>query len=100
MWDKLEQIEKRYEELNKQIALPEIASNPKQLQTLAQERASVEDVVTKYREYKTTSKALEDTRAMLNDGLDEEMTALVKQEIENLQSARTSTSGVKASPSA
>ena len=86
MWDKLEQIEKRYEELTKQISLPEISSDPKQLQTLAQERASVESVVTKYRDYKTTSKALEDTRSMLNDGLDEEMTALVKQEIENLQS--------------
>jgi len=86
MWDKLEQIEERYEELTKQIALPEVASDPKQLQKLAQERASVETVVTKYREYKATSKALEETRAMLNDGLDEAMTTLVKQEIESLRS--------------
>jgi len=86
MLDKLEQIKKRYEELNKQIALPEVATDPKQLQKLAQERASVEKVATKYNEYQATSKALEDTLAMLNDGLDEQMTALVKQEIENLQS--------------
>ena len=86
MWDRLEQIEARYEELSEQLALPEVASDPKQIQKLAQERASIENVVTKYREYKATSKALEDTRAMLNDGLDEEMTALIKQEIENLQS--------------
>ena len=66
MWDRLEQIEKRYQELNKQIALPEITSDPKQLQKLAQERASVENVVTKYREYMATSKALEDTQTMLN----------------------------------
>jgi len=86
MWDKLEQIVEHYEELNKQIALPEVSSDPKQLQKLAQERASVENVVTKYREYKATSKELEDTQTMLNDGLDEEMTTLVKQEVENLQS--------------
>ena len=88
MWHRLEQIEVRYEELSEELALPEVASDPKQLQKLAQERASVENVVTKYREYKATAKALEDTQAMQNDGLDEEMTALVKQEIESLQSRR------------
>ncbi|MFC1941253.1 peptide chain release factor 1 [Chloroflexota bacterium] len=86
MWDKLEQIDKCYQELEEQIAKPEIASDPKQLQKLAQERAIIESVVTNYREYKVTSRALEETRAMLNDGLDEEMTALVKQEIEGLES--------------
>ena len=88
MWDRLEQIEARYEELSEQLALPEVAADPKQLQKLAQERASVENVVVKYREYKATSKTLENTQAMLNDGLDAEMTALVKQEIETLQSRR------------
>jgi len=86
MWDKLEQIAAHYEEINKQIALPEVTSDPKQLQKLAQERATIENVVIRYREYKATSKALAETRAMLNDGLDEEMTTLVKQEIESLQS--------------
>ncbi len=86
MWDKLEQIDKRYHELEEQIATPEIASDPKQLQKLAQERASIERVVTKYREYKATSKSLEETRAMLNDGLDEELTTLAKQEIASLES--------------
>jgi len=86
MWDKLEQIDKRYQELEEQIATPEIASDPKQLQKLAQERASIENVVTKYRKYKSTSKSLVDTKVMLNDGLDEEMTTLAKQEIEDLES--------------
>ncbi len=86
MWDRLEQIERRYQELNEQIAMPEVTSDPKKLRTLAQERASIESLVTKYREYKATSKALEETRAMLHDGLDEEMTALAKQEIASLES--------------
>jgi len=86
MLDQLKRIEERYEELNQQIALPEVASDPQQLQMLARERASIEAVVTKYREYKAACAELEETRAMLNDGLDEEMAALVKQEIGNLES--------------
>jgi len=86
MWDKLEQIDKRYQELEEQIATPDVASDPKQLQKLAQERAGIESVVTKYREYKAIARPLEETRAMLNDEPDEEMKALVKQEIESLES--------------
>jgi len=84
--NQLEKVEKRYQELERQIATLEVASDPKQLQRLAQERASIEDLITKYREYKATTKSLEETRAMLGDGLDEEMAALVKQEIESLGS--------------
>ena len=86
MLDKLEQIEKRYLELDQQMTMPELISDIKKLQILAQERAGVEDLVTKYREYKATSKALEETRTMLNDGLDEEMTTLAKEEIKSLES--------------
>ena len=86
MLDRLERIEKRYQELERQIARPEVASDPKQLQHLAQERASIESLVTKYQEYKATTKSLEETRAMLGDGLDEEMAALAKQEIDSLKS--------------
>ncbi|GAI22314.1 unnamed protein product, partial [marine sediment metagenome] len=86
MLDQLERVEKRYQELNRQIAMPEVASDLKQLQTLAQERASLESLVTKYRQYKATSKSLEETRTMLSGGLDEDMVTLVKQEIESLES--------------
>ncbi len=86
MLDRLEIIEKRYQELNQQMATPEVTSDPKQLQMLAQEKASIESLVTKYREYKATAKSLEETRAMVSDEMDGEMAALVKQEIESLES--------------
>ncbi len=85
MLDRLERIEKRYQELDEQMAAPEVASDLKQLQVLARERASIEDVVTKYREYKKASKDLEDVKSMHITGLDEEMTTLVKQEVESLE---------------
>jgi len=86
MLDQLDKIEKRYLELERQIAMPEVASDLKRLRALAQERAGIEDVVTKYREYKATARALEETRAMLKGELDEEMVALVKQETQSLES--------------
>lgn len=86
MLDQLERIEKHYQELNRQIAMPEVISDHKQLQLLAQERAGIESLVTKYEEYKATAKSLQEARAMLSDGLDEDMTTLVKQEIESLES--------------
>jgi len=85
MFEQLVNIEKRYHDLYEQMANPEIASDLKKLQSLAQERAGLEELVMKYREYKTAEKSLEETRTMLNDGLDEEMTSMVKHEIESLE---------------
>jgi peptide chain release factor 1 len=88
MLERLDSIEKRYEELNKLMAQPEIALDFERLQNLARERATLEDAVTKYRQYKATVKSLEDTQTMLNQRLDEDMTALAKEELENLQNKR------------
>jgi peptide chain release factor 1 len=84
MWDRLKQIERRYQELDQQMARPEIATDLKQLQALAREKASLKDVVTKYQQYKATSKELEKTKSMLTSELDEGMSELVKREVENL----------------
>lgn len=85
MFEKLEAIEKRYEELNHLIAQPEVSSDPSRLQSLAQERASIEEIVERYRHYKVLVKSLEETQAMLNDGLEPEMVVLVKEEINSLR---------------
>jgi peptide chain release factor 1 len=90
MLDRLESIEKRYEALNELIAQPEVSSSPARLQSLAQEQASLEDIVAKYREYKAVSKTLQETQIMLDDGLEPEMIALVKDEISNLKKRQES----------
>lgn len=85
MIEQLEKIEKRYQEIDQQMAQPQVATDVKRLQTLAQERASLDEVVSKYREYKKASKELENVKSMHIVGLDEEMTTLVNQEIEALE---------------
>jgi peptide chain release factor 1 len=86
----LELIEKRYEELKQLIAQPELSTNQARLQALAQEQASLEDNVTKYRQYKAVSKALQETQAMLDDGLEPDMIPMVKEEIANLKKRQDS----------
>lgn len=85
MFDRLERTEKRYQALEEQMALPEVIADLKKLQSLAQERAGLENLVTLYRNYKAKAKALEETKKMLTEGLDDEMTAMVKHEIESLE---------------
>jgi peptide chain release factor 1 len=88
MLERLDSIEKRYEELNELMAQPEVALDFEKLQNLARERAALEEVVTKYREYKATMKSLQETQAMLNDKLDEDLAALAKEELASLQEKR------------
>ena len=54
MFEKLENVEKRYEELTKMISDPEIISNHSEWQKLMKEHASIEEIVLKFREYKKT----------------------------------------------
>ncbi len=85
MFDRLDSIEQRYIDLHELMSQPEIASDFDKLQELAKEQSSIEDLVNKHREYKSTMQNLEDTKQMLNQDLDEEMAELTKEEIESLQ---------------
>ena len=67
MFDKLEDVEKRYEELTKLISDPEVISNQTEWQKYMKEHASIEDVVLKYREYKKTKKQMEEAQEMMED---------------------------------
>ena len=67
MFEKLEAVEKRYEELTKLIADPEVISNQSEWQKLMKEHASIEDVVAKFREYKKVKKAMEDAEELMQD---------------------------------
>ena len=52
MFQKLEAVEKRYEELNKKIADPEIIARTSEWTGYMKEHAEIEEVVLKYKEYK------------------------------------------------
>ena len=67
MFDKLEAVEKRYEELTKMIADPEVISNQSEWQKLMKEHASMEEVVMKFREYKKAKQTMEEAEELMQD---------------------------------
>ncbi len=67
MFQRLDDVEKRYEELNGLISDPEVISRQNEWKKLMKEHSDLEEVVMKYREYKKVSQDLEDAKEMLND---------------------------------
>ena len=77
MFQRLDDVEKRYEELNGLIADPEVISKQNEWKKLMKEHSDIEEIVFKYREYKTVSKNLEEE--MMSDP---EMKELAEMEFE------------------
>ena len=67
MFQKLEAVEQRYEELTKLISDPEVISNHSEWQKYVKEHADITDVVEKYREYKKVTQEMEDAKEMMAD---------------------------------
>jgi peptide chain release factor 1 len=85
MLDKLAAVEARYNELLELMASPEVVSRPDLLQKYGQEQASIERLVENYRRYQAVLTQLDEARTMLGDGLDEDMRAMVKEELDSLE---------------
>ena len=67
MFEKLEAVEKRYEELTKMISDPEVISNHTEWQKLMKEHASIEEIVLKFREYKKVKQSMEEAEELMHD---------------------------------
>jgi peptide chain release factor 1 len=84
MFERLEQIASRYEELGEQLASPEIVSDPQKYQKLAKQHRDLEAVVEKYREYKRVDTGIADAKAMLNE-TDTDIRAMAEEELAQLE---------------
>ena len=67
MFEKLEAVEKRYDELTKMIADPEVISNQSEWQKLMKEHAGIEEIVLKFREYKRVKQGMEEAEELMQD---------------------------------
>lgn len=86
LFDKLASAERRYQEIEQLMAEPEIAIDFERVQKLAKERASLEEMVSMYRNYRRLSSERDGALAMLEDGADPEITTLAREELEKLHS--------------
>ena len=67
MFEKLESVEKRYEELTTKISDPAVIADNNEWRKLVKEHSAIEDVVIKYREYKQTINNMKEAEEMMND---------------------------------
>ena len=85
VFETLAEIERRFEELEQQMADQAVATDPQRLQEIGRERAELQDVVSTYRALRETESALQDTEAL---AADPEMAELAAEELELLRSRR------------
>src|SRR5690242_12441828 len=81
---KLEQLEKRFEELNQQMADPAVISDAEQYRKVTKAHSELSEVVSKYRDWKKSADALSQARAMLDDH-DPDLKAMAEDEIAQLE---------------
>ncbi|MEE0772540.1 MAG: peptide chain release factor 1 [Anaerovoracaceae bacterium] len=84
MFDKLDFITEKYDELAQKVSDPEIINNQPVWQKLIKEMGEMEPIVKAYKEYKKAKTELADARELLEEG-DEEMRELAKMEISELE---------------
>ncbi len=83
MFDKLQEVENKYENLNETLALPETLTDIEKTNAIMKELKHLEPVVEKFREYKKVLETIDESRAMLDEGgLDSEFEELVSEEYE------------------
>ena len=82
--EKLDELEKKFKDLELKLSDPEVISNPAELQRLAKEHAELSKIVEKYREYKEVLRRMEDAMSLCDDD-DEELRELAKEEVAQLK---------------
>lgn len=81
MFDKLEDILIRYEEIEAEMMDPNVVNDQNRFRKLRKEQSDLADIVEKYREYKQVQKTIEESLAMLEEETDEEIRELAKEEL-------------------
>ena len=81
MFDKLEDLLIRFEELMSELSEPDVANNPNRFRKLMKEQSDLTPIVEAYKEYKQSKQNIEDSLAMLEEETDEEMKELAKEEL-------------------
>lgn len=88
LFDKLQHLEDKYEELNVLMSDPDVINNPAELQKHAKAQSDLTDIVEVFRSYKKVIEELDESRELLNDKLDLDMQDLVELEIEELSTKK------------
>jgi peptide chain release factor 1 len=85
MFERLDQLEAKYEELTQALASPDITSDSARYQKTAKAHSEISETVEKYREYKDLTRGIAESRAVIAEESDAEMRAYAQEELEKLE---------------
>jgi peptide chain release factor 1 len=85
MFERLDQIEARYEELTQALASPDITNDSAKYQKTAKAHSEITPIVERYREFKDLTRGIAESRAMLADEKDPDMRAYAQEELDKLE---------------
>ena len=85
MFERLDQLESRYEDLTRALASPEIVTDSAKYQKTAKAHSELSDIVEKYREYKDLTRGIVESKGVLADEKDPEMRAYAQEELTQLE---------------
>lgn len=88
MFDQLQSLEDRYEELGELLSDPEVVSDTKRFMELSKEEASTRETVEVYRRYKDVIQGIADSEELLSEKLDDELQELAKEELSEYKSEK------------
>ena len=84
MFEKLKEVEKRFEELNALLCDPRVIADTERLKKYGKEQSDISELVDVYRAHVKIKKLFNDNRSLIDDGEDAELTAIAKEENEQL----------------
>ncbi|WP_072533054.1 peptide chain release factor 1 [Lactiplantibacillus plantarum] len=87
-FDKLQAVADRYEELGELLSDPEVISDSQRFMKLSKEMGNIRETVEKYNHYKEVTSQIEENDELLHEKLDDEMNAMVKDDLKNLNAEK------------
>ena len=91
MFERLNQIELRYDELTRALASPEVINDSSKYQKTAKAHSELSEIVEKYREYKDLQRGIEESKAMIAGESDVELKEYAQEELARLEERLTAT---------
>jgi peptide chain release factor 1 len=83
--DKLEQINRRYEELNEELSRPEVISDPDRLKRVAKEQSELDEVVKTYRTLRGVIEQIDEMEEIIREEDDQELIGLAREDLPHLK---------------
>lgn len=85
MFEKLQALQRRFEEVGAQLAEPAVATNPKLMRELSREHRELSEITGKYRQYLRVEQSIQEARHLLAESKDRELVAVAQAELEEFE---------------